>query len=58
MSPITSTIEFMELFWTNNNGEEYSVCFPKDKAELMFSKHLIPQKESGSIRDAGIRKAN
>ncbi len=48
----------MELFWTNNKGEEYSACFPKDKAEIMFSKHLIPQKESGSIRDAGIRKVN
>jgi hypothetical protein len=55
MSPITTEIQFLELYWVKNDGTEFTACYPKDKAEIMLNKHLLPLKDSGTIRDAGFK---
>lgn len=51
---LTTEIQFLKVFWVKLDGTRHSAMFETNKAQMMLNKHLLPQKESGKIKDAGI----
>jgi len=49
-------LDFVNLSWINNSGSEFTACFPREKAEIMYNKHLLPQKDAGNLRDVRIHE--
>jgi len=53
MTPLTTEIQFLEVYWVKLDGTRHTATFETHKAQIMLNKHLLPQKEAGTIRDAG-----